>query len=234
MKKQVIRIVAGLFLLSFFGVASGQVDGSKSASDTLYLYEEEVVYDTLYLYDTLPQTLLTKEELIAAFRQNRGVGHLYREKGGLYLTGDEETYRLSNADLRELFSPAEYAEWQKSRRALYGSIPLYVVGAGGVAVAGLGLYQFAASFVATAKYRDQLLDSDDLGVQLWRCAMGGTFLFAGGMVAAIACFAPAVVLTVKGKVRANHVIRDFNQSSTTALRLNIAPAPCGVGVSVLF
>ncbi len=101
-------------------------------------------------------------------------------------------------------------------------------------MADLGLYQFAASFVATAKYRDQLLDSDDLGVQLWRCAMGGTFLFAGGMVAAIACFAPAVVLTVKGKVRANHVIRDFNQSTTTALRLNIAPVPCGVGVSVLF
>ena len=100
-------------------------------------------------------------------------------------------------------------------------------------MADLGLYQFAASFVATAKYRDQLLDSDDLGVQLWRCAMGGTFLIAGGMVAAIACFAPAVVLTVKGKVRANHVIRDFNQSTTTALRLNIAPVPCGVGVSVL-
>lgn len=230
-----IRII--LFLLGAVLVhsrAAGQVDGNPPKADTLYLYEEEVTYDTLYLFDTLGLSLNTKEGLVETFRQNRGVGKLYREKGGIYLTGPEETYRLDQSDLQNLFSPMEYAAWRKARGNLYASIPLYVVGAGSAAVAGIGLYQFASSFITTAKYRDQMLDSDDLALCLWRSAMGGVFYFAGGMVAATACLIPAVVFTINGNVRTNRLIENYNQSATTSLRLTMSPSPCGLGISLSF
>lgn len=215
--------------------AAAQVDGEQTRQDTLYIYEEEITYDTLYVRDTLPDyTGMSKEELIEVFLQNGVVGQLYYQKGSMYLTGADELYRLNKTDLRRLLSTVEYEEYCKAKRNQYISIPLYVAGGAAVVTAGLGLYQFCASFVQTAKYNDQILNSDSLGVNLWRSAVGGVFLCAGGALAAAAFIAPAAVLTVKNKVRINRIVDNFNASPTTAMRIRFAPTPTGVGITFSF
>ena len=220
---RLILVFAGLFALPS---AWAQVDGTVPSQDTLYIIEEEITYDTLYIYDTLPQpALMSKEELIKAFRSDRGIGRIYYQKGGMYLTGSEGLFRLEKSDLQELFSASEYEEYRKAKRNQYISIPLYV--------AGIGLVQFCASFVQTAKYHEQLLDSDNLGVDIWRSAMGGLFLFGGGMMVATGFFAPAIVMSIKSKVRINSLVNEFN-TPTTALQLRAGPASAGFGLTLSF
>lgn len=211
-----------------------QVDGKVTSQDTLYIIEEEVTYDTLYLYDSLPQpALMSKEELIKAFRSDRGIGRLYYQKGGMYLTGTEGLFRLEKADLQELFSASEYEEYRKAKRNQYISIPLYVAGGGAAVMAGIGLVQFCASFVQTAKYHEQILYSEDLGVNIWKSAMGGVFLVGGSIIVAAGCFAPAIILTIKSKIRINNIVNNFNAPST-ALQLRLGTTPAGVGLNLSF
>ena len=224
-----IMALAGLFALPS---VYAQVDGTVPSQDTLYIIEEEITYDTLYLQGSQLDELLTKEELMEAF-QNRGIGQIYYNKGHFWLTGNEEVYKLDKADLQMLFSPAQYEDYRKSKRNQYISIPLFVAGGGAAAIAGIGLVQFCASFVQTAKYHEQLLDSDDLGVNIWRSAMGGVFLFGGGMLVAAGCLVPATILTVKSKVHLNNIANDFN-TSKTSLRLSLGTTQQGIGITLSF
>ena len=139
------NLLLAVCCFSWFAAIS-QVDESKPRQDTLYIYEEEVTYDTLYLQGSQLDELLTKEELIEAF-QNRGIGQIYYNKGRFWLTGNEEVYKLDKADLQMLFSPAQYEDYRKSKRNQYISIPLFVAGGGAAAIAGIGLVQFCASFI---------------------------------------------------------------------------------------
>lgn len=228
---RLILVFAGLFALPS---AWAQVDGTVPSQDTLYIIEEEITYDTLYLYDTLPQpALMSKEELIKAFRSDRGIGRIYYQKGSMYLTGSEGLFRLEKSDLQELFSASEFEEYRKAKRNQYISIPLYVAGSSAAVLAGIGLVQFCASFVQTAKYHEQLLDNDDLGVNIWRSAMGGVFLFGGGMMVATGFLAPAIVMSIKSKVRINNLVNDFN-TPATALQLRVNPTPAGMGLILSF
>ena len=228
---RLILVFAGLFALPS---AWAQVDGTVPSQDTLYIIEEEITYDTLYLYDTLPQpALMSKEELIKAFRSDRGIGRIYYQKGSMYLTGSEGLFRLEKSDLQELFSASEFEEYRKAKRNQYISIPLYVAGSSAAVLAGIGLVQFCASFVQTAKYHEQLLDNDDLGVNIWRSAMGGVFLFGGGMMVATGFLAPAIVMSIKSKVRINNLVNDFN-TPATALQLRVNPASAGFGLTLSF
>ena len=152
----------------------------------------------------------------------------------MYLTGADELYRLNKKDLSRLLSTVEYEEYCKAKRNQYTSIPLFVAGGAAVATIGIGLYQFCASFVQTAKYNEQILNSDNLGVNLWRSAVGGVFLCAGGALAATAFIAPAAVLTVKSKVRINRIVNNFNASPTTAMLLRFGSTPTGVGITLSF
>ena len=179
------NLLLAICCFSWFAAIS-QVDESKPRQDTLYIIEEEITYDTLYLQGSQLDELLTKEELMEAF-QNRGIGQIYYNKGRFWLTGNEEVYKLDKADLQMLFSPAQYEDHRKSKRNQYISIPLFVAGGGAAAIAGIGLVQFCASFIQTAKYHEQLLDSDNLGLNIWRSAMGGVFLVGGGMLVAAGC-----------------------------------------------
>ena len=227
-----IRNLLLIFCSCSWFASFSQVDESKPRQDTLYIYEEEVTYDTLYLQGSQLDELLTKEELMEAF-QNRGIGQIYYNKGHFWLTGNEEVYKLDKADLQILFSPAQYEDYRKSKRNQYISIPLFVAGGGAAAIAGIGLVQFCASFIQTAKYHEQLLDSDNLGLNIWRSAMGGVFLVGGGMLVAAGCLAPATILTVKSKVHLNNIANDFNTSSTS-LRISLGTTPQGVGIILSF
>ena len=225
-----IFIVAGATLS-----ATAQVDGDHTHQDTIYIYEEEITYDTLYVRDTLPDyTGMSKDELIELFLQDRGTGRLYYAKGNMYLTGSDELFRLYNSDLERLLSISEYKDYRKAKRNQYISIPLFVAGGAAAVTAGLGLYQFCASFVQTAKYNEQILNSDDLGVILWRSAMSGMFLCAGGALAATAFIVPAAVLTVKSKVRINQIVNRFNASPTMAMQLHFGLTPGGAGLTLSF
>ena len=127
----------------------------------------------------------------------------------------------------------QYDDYRKSKRNQYISIPLFVAGGGAAAIAGIGLVQFCASFIQTAKYHEQLLDSDDLALNIWRSAMGGVFLCGGGMLVAAGCLVPATILTVKSKVHLNNIANDFNTSSTS-LRISLGTTPQGVCITLSF
>lgn len=212
-----------------------QVDGNRTSQDTLYILEEEVSYDTLYLYDTLPQPeLMSKEELLDAIRRDRGVGRIYYQRGAMYLNGDDELYRLDNADLEWLLSAPEYQEYRKAKRNLYISIPFYALAGGSTVMAGVGIYQFAACFIQTSRFSEQFQYSEEFGVNLWRSAVAGLFLFAGCTFATTAFIVPAIVFSVKGKATINTIVDDFNASPTTAMQLRIGAASGGLGLTLSF
>lgn len=224
-------VFAGIFAVAS---AWAQVDGDSPSQDTLYIIEEQVTYDTLYLYDSLPQpALMTKEELLDAFRKDRGIGKLYFQRGHMYLTGDGELFQLNDADLESFLSTSDYADWRKSKVNRIVSIPLYVLAGGGAVCAGLGFYQFCAAFVQTAKYGRQLLDNDALGPLIMRSAFSGFFVFLGSAVVTTAFIVPAVVLSVKGRATANRIADGANAPSS-AMQLRVGPTPCGVGVCLSF
>jgi hypothetical protein len=224
-------VFAGIFAVTS---AWAQVDGDSPSQDTLYIIEEQVTYDTLYLYDSLPQpALMTKEELLDAFRKDRGIGKLYFQRGHMYLTGDGELFQLNDADLESFLSTSDYADWRKSKVNRIVSIPLYVLAGGGAVCAGLGFYQFCAAFVQTAKYGRQLLDNDALGPLIMRSAFSGFFVFLGSAVVTTAFIVPAVVLSVKGRATANRIADGANAPSS-ATQLRVGPTPSGVGVCLSF
>lgn len=207
-----------------------QVDKPKTSSDTLYIYDEEIIYDTLYLQGQQLDELLTKDEWLEAFQQ-RGLGQIYYNKGNYWLTGNDEVYKLDKSDLQMLFTPAQYERYRKAKTGQYISIPLYVMGGGAAAIAGIGLVQFGMSFVEFAKAGTQF--NSDASFKFWETAMRGVFLFGGGLMVATGFFIPAVILSVKGKVQLNRIAEEFNTPSTS-LRLSFGPTPMGVGVSLTF
>ncbi len=229
------RLILALVLITVCTAAFGQVDETKPSQDTLIIIEEEVTYDTLYLYEgQVEPELMSKEELLEAFRRDRGVGRLYYNHGRMNITGtDGELYKLDNADLQWLLPADDYTTYRKAKRDGYISIPLFVAGGCSAAFACVGLYQFCASFVLTAKAHNQLLVSDNLGIDIWRSAMAGVFIFGGGLLATTAFMAPAIVLSIKSKVRINNVIDNFNAPSTT-LQLRVGPTPGGAGITLNF
>jgi len=229
------RLILALALITVCTAAFGQVDETKPSQDTLIIIEEEVTYDTLYLYEgQVEPELMSKEELLEAFRRDRGVGRLYYNHGRMNITGtDGELYKLDNADLQWLLPADDYTTYRKAKRDGYISIPLYVAGGAAVVFAGIGLYQFGGSFIMFAKASNQLLENDNLPVNIWHSAMGGLFLFAGSTIVATAFMVPAIVLTIKSKVRINNVIDNFNAPSTT-LQLRVGPTPGGAGITLNF
>lgn len=223
----------------FAGIAlsvAAQVDGEVSRQDTLYIIEEEVIYDTLYVSDTLPDySEMSKEELLQAFRSDRGIGRLYYQKGAMYLTGEDELYRLDKTDLEFLLPAPKYKDYCKAKRNMYISIPFYIASGASLAIAGIGIYQFGAGFFQSAKYSDQILNSDRLGIDIWKSAMCGLFLCGGGLLATTAFIVPAIVLHVKGKATINTIVDEFNAPpTTTAMQLRVSPTPSGIGITLSF
>lgn len=196
-----------------------------------YIYDEEIIYDTLYLQDNHLDELLTKDELLEAF-QKSGVGQLFYKKGHYYLTGNDENYKLDNTDLQMLFTAAQYEAYRKAKRNYYTSIPLFVAGSGAAVIAGIGLYQFFSSFILFAKVGSQFDDQDRV-TSAWKASLGGVMLLGGGVIGAAAFFAPAIVLNVKSKVQLNNIANEFSQSNTS-LRLTFGARPAGIGVTLSF
>ena len=228
---RLMMVFAGLCVVA---PVLAQVDGGKPSQDTLYIIEEEVTYDTIYLYDTLPDpALMSKDELIEAFRRDRGIGRLYYQRGHMYLTGADELYKLDENELQEFLSATDYADWCKAKRNRKVSIPLYVAAGGAAACAGVGLYQFCASFLFMSNNGDLILNHDDLGPKVMRCAFAGFFLFAGGAIATAAFVAPAAVFTIKAKMATNRIVEGVNTPSS-AMQLRVGPAPGGVGLTLSF
>lgn len=227
------------FALLFFGFvflpsAFGQVEVPEARQDTVYLYEEQVIYDTLYIYDTLPQpALMSKEQLIETYMSERGLGKMFYQNGKMYIAGTDKLHRLDKADLKEIFSAVEYDEYCKAKRSGYWSIPLYVAGVGAVACVGVGLYQFAGSFVMMSKAGTLMSDQGVLAPKIWLGAMGGVALVAGGLVATAGCLAPAIILTIRSKARLRNLAEGFGAPSTS-LRLDLGPTPAGVGLTLSF
>ena len=231
-KKLILVILVVIAALS----ATAQVDGEVSKPDTIYIIEDEVVYDTLYVNDSLPDySEMSKDELLQAFQKDRGIGRIYYQKGGMYLTGEDELYRLNKTDLEFLLPASEYKDYCKAKRNMYLSIPFYLASGASLAMTGIGIYQFGAGFFLSAKYSDQILNSDRLAVDIWKSSMAGLFLIMGGALATTAFVIPAIILHVKGKATINTIVDEFNAlPTTTAMQLRFGPSPSGVGLTLSF
>lgn len=212
--------------------AWGQVDDTQPTSDTLYIYDEEVIYDTLYIQSTPLEELLTKEDLLEAF-QKSGIGQIYYKKGHFWLTGNDDVYKLDNSDLQMLFTPAQYELYRKSKRNQYISIPLFALGGGATIVAGLGLVQFGSCLMMMAQAGSNWNFDENLMVRAWKGAMGGFFFLGGGLILATGCFVPAAILTIKSNVNLKRIAEEFNQPKTS-LKLSFGPTPTGAGLTLSF
>lgn len=233
MKKNNIKTLVITFLCLFVTPCIyAQVDETKTASDTLIIYDEEIIYDTLYLQGTPLDELLTKDELLEAF-QKSGVGQVYYNKGHFWLTGNNDVYKLDNSDLQMLFTPAQYELYRKSKRNQYISIPLYALGGSATIIAGLGLVQFGSCLVLMAQVGSKLEFNDNLMVKAWKGVMGGFFFLNGGLLVATGCFVPAIILNIKSNVNLKRIAEDFNQP-TTSLKLTFGPTPMGAGITLSF
>ncbi len=208
-----------------------QVD--KTVQDTIYLYEEEIVYDTMYMINDISFESLSKDEFIDMISRERGVGSIYRSSGRMYLTGQNQVYQLGKTDLQRILTPAEFEQYNKAMRQKFATIPLYIVGAGGVALFAMGLYQFVGSLSLAVNTFDspysEIIPSKCMG-----CAAAGFgFLVAGGLVAT-GCIVPALVMNIRSKSSINRIVDNFNNTKSKKIRLSFLPTPCGAGVTLQF
>lgn len=224
-----MMILVGLCAVS---PAFAQVDGDRPTQDTLYIFEEEVVYDTLYLYDSLPEpTQMSKEELLQALRQNRDVGRLYYKKGTMYLTGDEEMYKLSKADMRQLLSAPEFDRYCKAKRDLGLCVTFYTLSGCSAAVAALGAIQFMTGFLGIS----QSQSSDYFNQGGWLRSMGGVMVFACGSACTTLFWHFGDKMRLRSNKNFNGVANDFNAPlNSTSMELRVGPAPGGMGLTLAF
>lgn len=233
--KTPLRIVVALLCAVCSQSVFAQVDKTSTSQDTLYIIEEEVTYDTLYLYDSqIDPELMSKEELLEAFRRDRGIGRLYYSHGNMFITGtDGELYKLDNTDLQGLLPTDDYTKYLKAKRNIYTSIPLYVAGGCAFVWTGIGIYQFSASIVLMARCGTRMFDYEHLASDIWRNILGGFLFTFGGGIVSTGFLVPAIILNIKGKANINSIVNDFN-TPPTALRLNFGPSPGGIGLTLSF
>ncbi len=226
------KIVFITLCLTFFCKnVSCQVD--KTVQDTIYLYEEEIVYDTMYMINDISFENLSKDEFIDMISRERGVGSIYRSSGRMYLTGQNQVYQLGKTDLQRILTPAEYEQYNKAMRQQFATIPLYIVGAGGVALFAMGLYQFVGSLSLAVNTFDSP-HSEIISSKCMGCAAAGFgFLVAGGLVAT-GCIVPALVMNIKSKSSINRLVANFNNTGNRKIRLSFLPTPCGAGLALQF
>lgn len=233
MKKNIIKsLVFTSLCLIFAPRIFAQVDKTQPASDTLIIYEEEIIYDTLYLQSSQTDKQYTKDELLEIF-QKSGIGQIYYGKGRYWLTGNDEIYTLDNTDLQKLFTPAQYETYRKAKRNQYISIPLYVVGGSAAAVGFVGLVQYCSSLVQMVQAGNQMRFNDNIMTNIWKSTMGGFLVFGGSMLVATGCIVPAAILTIKSKVQLKNLADDFNKPDT-ALKLSFGTTPMGMGLTISF
>ncbi len=217
-------IILTLLIVFGFKIASAQVDQPATQQDTLYLYEEEVIYDTLYLYDSLPQpSLMNKEELIETVRKNHDIGNMYYSKGRLFLSGGNGLYRLENDDVKELFNISDYDDYRKARRNIILGNTFYAIGGGMVALTALGIGHFSYSF-------HNFGTMDDSG--FWKDPKYGAIFMAVGGVGTLASLITAVTVSNRGKGKLRVLAGKFNAATT--MRLSFSPTPCGAGLTLSF
>lgn len=232
-----VHIFLLLLLVSFGIPVFGQVDESvQTTSDTVYLYEEEVVYDTLYVYDSIvPDKPMTRAELLKALCADRGVGTLKYQKHHFYISTEEDLIKLEKPDLKELFSPSDYADYEKARKNQLKSIPLWVFGLSSVGASAWGLYKSSVGFYSEwlgintpdGMSEDELKKSGEIGFAM----------FIVGVGAASLMLRYAVVLTNGGEDTCHRLARRFrpgNKLSYTPSKLSFGATSSGVGVTYEF
>lgn len=227
-----------LFLLT--GIALpvfGQVDQpAQDPQDTVYLYEEEIVYDTLYVYDSIaPEKMMTKAELLKALCADRGVGTLKYQRHHFYISTEDSLIKLNGDDLKILLSPGDYADYKKAKQNQWASTPLWVVGSLATATSALGIYELASSYY----YR---FHSSGMTNQLSEEALKkmdkiGYAMFAIGLGVSIATFKPAAHIVNRSEDTLNRLARRFKSGtnySYVAPTCKVGSTPYGLGLTLDF
>lgn len=226
------------FILMMLGLPLfGQVDESlQSQQDTVYLYEEEIVYDTLYVYDSIvPEKMMTKAELLKALCADRGVGTLKYQNHNFYISTEECLIKLDKADLKTLLSPSDYADYRKAKKSQWASTPLWVVGSVASATAILGIYEVASSYY----YRfNPSFSLDDMTTKaLSKMGKVGYVMFLVGLGVSTFTFKPAANMLNRGEDTLNRLARRFKANSTAACAMpvcTVGNTPYGIGLTLEF
>lgn len=217
--------------------ALGQVDDSPiTTPDTLYLIEEETIYDTLYVYDSIaPEKMMTKAELLKALCADRGVGTLKYQKRHFYITTEESLIKLEKPDLKLLFAPKDYADYEAARKNQLKSIPLWVGGIASVGVAAWGLYNIAVGYYSN--WFDSSIINGMTEEELVKSRKLGFPIFIIGTAAAGLMLRYAVVITNGGEETCHRIARRFRSGSNvsfTPTKLTFGASPGGIGITFDF
>lgn len=215
----------------------GQVDDPPQAvPDTLYLIEEQTIYDTLYVYDSIaPEKMMTKAELLKALCADRGVGTLKYQKHHFYISTEENLVKLENSDLKLLFSPNDYADYEKARKNQLKSIPLWVGGIASVGVAAWGLHNITIGFYSN--WFDSSIVSGMTEEELKKSRKMGFPIFVVGTAAASLMLRYAIVITNGGEQTCQRLARRFRSGSNvsyTPTKLTFGASPGGIGITFDF
>lgn len=227
-----------LFILMMLGLPLfGQVEQPvQEHQDTVYLYEEEVVYDTLYVYDSIaPQKMMTKDALIAAFRADRGEGTLKYQKRHFYLSAADSLVKLDNADLKKLFSPSDYADYENARRNSLKSIPMWIFGIGAVGVSAWGLYEMSMNAYSAWFTTSPPSALAELGLK--RPTTVGFIIFVAGTGAATVLLRYAKVYTNGSKDTCLRLARRFRSGGNVSYAppsYTVGPTASGFGITFDF
>lgn len=216
--------------LPLFGQVEQPVQGHQ---DTVYLYEEEITYDTLYMYDsTRFEQLMTKDALIAAFCADRGEGTLKYQKRHFYLSAADSLVKLDNADLKKLFSPNDYADYEKARKNELKSIPMWIFGIGAVGISAWGLYETSVGLYSS--WFDTNFPSGLAELGLKKPSTIGFIMFVAGTSAAAVLLRYAIVYTNGGEDTCRRLARRFRSGgnmSYTPSKFTVGATSSGFGIT---
>ena len=222
-----IYILVWLLLLIYPNVYTfGQVDKPKTAKDTVYLYEEQIDYDTLYT--TVTDTVALESPLAIQC------------KHGQYYTIDtnQTVKKIQTSELQTMLSPLQYSEYKKARNSYYTSMPLLTLAGGSLIIAGIGLVQYFANFVAAVKNSDAMLDNDRYSQAIAICSLNGLLWVGAGMGATAIFAAPGIILLLKGNHHLKNIADDYNNHHNISYfpdtKLSFGFTHQGIGLSLNF
>lgn len=204
----------------------GQDDKTKTSRDTVYLYEEQIAYDTLYVSNTDSSSI----EALSAIQYKKGQYYTFDE--------NQTIHKLKLSDIKSTLSPWSFSKYKQARAYYYSSIPLLALGGGSLIVAGVGLVQYMSNFVVSFKNSDAMLNNDQFSQTVATSTLYGLIYFGAGMGATALFAGSGIALLVVGNHHLKSIAEDYNSahhlSYLTAMKISFAPTPYGIGMTLHF
>ncbi|MCR5114221.1 MAG: hypothetical protein K6A95_00890 [Bacteroidales bacterium] len=217
-------------LLMIFMLYMGGFDPSLSlygqdipSQDTVFLYEEEITYDTLYIGQGNTDERMIQPDTSGVYLSS------HRARIGVQDETLGKFVPMSNETLQGLLTPTDYNQYRQGRRMVNGSYACYVVGSLSIAVAAVGF-----SFFSTGISTRQPL----FGTEYQKFQRGNFAMFACGVLVGGICLRAGVVINRRGKFKVRKAASSYNEIHHLAyappIRLSFSGTPDGIELTLNF